>query len=78
MSTRDMARIAYLVLRNGNWNGQQIVPASFIDELYSNQVPGHATPTTDTRDEFYNQPAATIALRGAYSFGSGFRLPKQK
>src|SRR5215213_7232494 len=29
MSTRDMARIAYLVLRDGNWNGQQLVPSSF-------------------------------------------------
>ncbi len=23
MSTRDMARIGYLILRNGNWKGQQ-------------------------------------------------------
>ena len=74
MSTRDMARVAYLVLRNGNWSGQQVVPASFIDELYKNQVPGHATPTSDTRDEFYNQPSATAALPGAYSFG--FWIPQ--
>ena len=40
MSTRDLARIAYLVLRNGNWNGQQILPASFINDLYNNQIPG--------------------------------------
>ena len=74
MSTRDMARVAYLVLRNGNWNGQQIVPASFIDLLYRNQIPSHATPTTDTGDEFYNQPAATAGLLGAYSFG--FWIPQ--
>ena len=74
MSTRDMARVAYLVLRNGNWNGQQLLPASFIDSLYRNQIPSSATPTTDTRDEFFNQPAATAALLGAYSFG--FWIPQ--
>ena len=35
MSTRDMARIAYFVLRNGNWNGQQIIPSSFVNDLYT-------------------------------------------
>ncbi|HET9785923.1 MAG TPA: serine hydrolase domain-containing protein, partial [Pyrinomonadaceae bacterium] len=74
MSTRDMARIAYLVLRNGKWNDQQVVPASFINDLYKNQIPSGAVPTTDTRDEFYNQPGATAALPGAYSFG--FWLPQ--
>ena len=31
-STRDMARIGYLMLRRGNWNGRQIVPADWVDE----------------------------------------------
>ena len=74
LSTRDMARIAYLVLRDGNWNGQQILPASFINDLYTSQIPSGATPSTDTRDEYFNQPAATAALKPAYSFG--FWLPQ--
>jgi len=29
-STRDMARIGYLMLRNGNWKDQQIIPADWV------------------------------------------------
>jgi CubicO group peptidase (beta-lactamase class C family) len=29
-STRDMARIGYLMLRNGKWNEQQIIPADWV------------------------------------------------
>src|SRR5687767_9769865 len=32
LSTRDMARIAYLMLRGGNWNGKQIVPRAWVEE----------------------------------------------
>jgi CubicO group peptidase (beta-lactamase class C family) len=31
-STRDMARIGYLMLRRGNWNGRQVIPADWVDE----------------------------------------------
>lgn len=31
-STRDMARIGYLMLRGGSWNGRQVVPASWVRE----------------------------------------------
>ena len=31
-STRDMARIGYLMLREGNWNGRQVVPADWVRE----------------------------------------------
>jgi CubicO group peptidase (beta-lactamase class C family) len=32
LSTRDMARIGYLMLREGNWRGRQIVPRSWVRE----------------------------------------------
>ncbi|HEX6940570.1 MAG TPA: serine hydrolase [Longimicrobiales bacterium] len=32
LSTRDMARIGYLMLREGNWNGRQIVPRDWVHE----------------------------------------------
>lgn len=77
MSTRDLARVGYLVLRNGNWNGSQLIPSSFINDLYANQVPASATPSPDTSDAFYNEtPIGTPDLPGAYSFG--FWLPDKR
>ena len=32
MSTRDLARVGYLVLRRGKWNGAQVVPDAWIAE----------------------------------------------
>jgi CubicO group peptidase (beta-lactamase class C family) len=32
MSTRDLARVGYLVLRRGKWNGTEIVPEAWIAE----------------------------------------------
>ena len=32
LSTRDMARIGYLMLREGNWNGKQLVPRAWVRE----------------------------------------------
>ena len=32
LSTRDMARVGYLMLREGNWNGKQIVPRAWVHE----------------------------------------------
>lgn len=32
LSARDMARFGYLFLRNGNWNGKQVVPSAWVAE----------------------------------------------
>jgi CubicO group peptidase (beta-lactamase class C family) len=32
MTTRDLARVGYLVLRRGKWNGTEIVPDAWITE----------------------------------------------
>ena len=36
---REMARFGLLMLNRGNWNGKQLISASFVDEATSNQVP---------------------------------------
>ena len=33
LSTRDMARIGYLMLREGNWDGRQVIPADWAREI---------------------------------------------
>ena len=35
LSTRDMARIGYLMLRKGNWNGQQLIPKEWTKKIVS-------------------------------------------
>ncbi len=41
LSARDLARIAYCMLRDGRWNGQQVIPQWFVDET--------AAPTQDVK-----------------------------
>jgi len=33
LSTRDMARVGYLMLREGTWSGRQVVPADWVREI---------------------------------------------
>lgn len=69
LSTRDLARVGYLVLRGGEWKGQQLLPASFVNDLYVCQIPEHATEGPRD-DPFYNEyPIGTPYLPGAYSYG---------
>ena len=39
LSTRDMARIGYLMLREGSWNGRQLVPLDWVRESTSPITP---------------------------------------
>ncbi|MFH0944475.1 MAG: DUF5060 domain-containing protein [Planctomycetota bacterium] len=77
-SARDIARIGHLVLCDGEWDGQQVVPASFIANLYQNQIPANATQSYaigsgETQgvpgDNWWNQFAISDLLAGNYSFG---------
>lgn len=45
ITARQMARFGYLYLNRGNWNGKQILPASFVEEAGRNQVPGAGAST---------------------------------
>lgn len=42
LSARDMARIGLVMMRNGEWNGQQVVPAAWVKESTTTRVPGSA------------------------------------
>jgi CubicO group peptidase (beta-lactamase class C family) len=56
-STRDMARIGYLMLRNGKWKNQQIIPADWIKTT--------TTPVTTLKEALQNKTAY-------YQFGYGY------
>jgi CubicO group peptidase (beta-lactamase class C family) len=42
LSARDMARIGLVMLRGGEWNGRQVVPAEWVKESTKQRVPGSA------------------------------------
>ncbi len=52
-STRDMARIGYLMLRHGAWDGKQIVPADWVAKSTSAITPvGQMHPSATRRGRF--------------------------
>ncbi|MES2070122.1 MAG: serine hydrolase [Pseudomonadota bacterium] len=57
LSTRDMARIGYLMLHKGNWQGKQLVPAQWIESI--------TTPVTVSADM---HPASAVAHRLDYGY----------
>ena len=75
-STRDMARIGYLMLREGNWNGRQLVPRD-----WTKQIVSVVTPVEEMNPEAYREgpfgygymwwvwdgDAASGPLEGAYT-----------
>jgi CubicO group peptidase (beta-lactamase class C family) len=76
LSTRDMARLGYLMLRNGNWDGKQVIPKDWAERIVS-----IVTPTGEMNPYFYRNgdfgygymwwiwdgEAATGAFEGAYT-----------
>ena len=47
ISTRDIAKFAYLFLRRGKWEGKQVVPAEWIDASFSPAVSAVADGSVD-------------------------------
>lgn len=76
LSTRDMARIGYLMLREGNWNGKQVIPRSWARRIRSVVTPVEKmNPPEHRRGPFgygtmwwvWDGAAATGAFKGAYT-----------
>lgn len=76
LSTRDMARIGYLMLREGNWAGRQIVPRHWVRESTRAITPvGEMNPERHRAGPFgygylwwvWDGPHAVGAYRGAYT-----------
>ncbi len=78
VSTRDLARIGYLMLRDGDWYGEQLVDKDWIDQIRSVVTPVAEMQPPETRqDEFaygylwWVYEGDDPALQGAYT-GSGY------
>jgi CubicO group peptidase (beta-lactamase class C family) len=52
MPARDLARIAYCMLREGSWNGTQVIPKWFVAET---AAPSHEVRTPEMRWKFNSQ-----------------------
>jgi CubicO group peptidase (beta-lactamase class C family) len=39
LSTRDMARLGYLMLQGGNWHGRQLIPADWVTKISTTVTP---------------------------------------
>jgi CubicO group peptidase (beta-lactamase class C family) len=49
LQTRDLAKIGYLYLRNGAWEGKQLLPAAWIEKVNHATMDMHASFEPDLR-----------------------------
>jgi CubicO group peptidase (beta-lactamase class C family) len=76
VSTRDMARIGYLMLREGNWSGRQVISRDWARRIVDVVTPVEEMNPPRRRDGYYGYghmwwiwdgPKASGPFRGAYS-----------
>lgn len=53
---RDMAKIGYLYLRNGKWEGKQLLPTAWIDKVSHATIDMHLTPGLRYSNLFWGLP----------------------
>ncbi len=63
LTTRDMAKLGYLVLRRGEWDGQQIVRREWVNKVFQASIPMEISAQTDWR---YGDGWWTVPARKAY------------
>jgi CubicO group peptidase (beta-lactamase class C family) len=75
LSTQDMARVGYLMLREGNWAGQQVIPRDWVRESTSLVTPRtEMNPQSRREGQFgysylwwvFDDPALGSEYQGAY------------
>lgn len=81
LSVRDMARLGYLMLREGNWNGRQVIPAAWVRESTRAFTPrSEMNPPSRRGDPWgygylwwvWDGPDTPHAFRGAYAAGGAY------
>jgi CubicO group peptidase (beta-lactamase class C family) len=76
LSTRDMARLGYLMLRGGNWNGTQVIPSDWVKEITRIVIPVDQMNPISRRSDYFGYGIMwwiwdgdhnTKAFKGAYT-----------
>jgi CubicO group peptidase (beta-lactamase class C family) len=76
LSTRDMARIGYLMLHEGNWNGNQVIPEAWARQIVSVVTPLEEMNPPQRRNGYFGYgymwwiwdgPLAVGPFKGAYT-----------
>jgi len=76
ISTRDMARIGYLILNEGNWDGKQLIPGDWARRIVSVVTPLEEMNPASRRDGYlgygymwwiFDGPRAVGPFEGAYT-----------
>ena len=70
LSTRDFARLGYLMLKGGEWEGQRLLDEKLAEGLFACQIPPWAEPAQggDPTNK-WNQQHLTDVMGGSWSFG---------
>ena len=65
---RDMAKIGYLYLRNGEWEGKQLLPSAWIDKVTNATVNPHAPGDPELRygNLFWALPQKHVYMANGY------------
>jgi CubicO group peptidase (beta-lactamase class C family) len=69
LSTRDMARIGYLMLRNGEWRGRQLVPRAWVREITRVVTPLHRMNPEKRRSGRFGYGLLWWVFDGKYATG---------
>ncbi len=67
LRTPDMAKLGYLVLKNGEWNGRQVVPRAWIDKIFHASIPMFATGGLRYADGWWAFPARKAYMAVGYN-----------
>lgn len=80
-STRDMARLGYLMLNGGNWQGRQVLPASWVNSITTVVTPYQEALANKTNYHdfgygylwwIWDAPSIQAKLKGAYTASGAF------
>ena len=66
LQPRDMAKIGYLYLRNGVWEGKQLLPLAWIDKVNHATIDMHLSPGLRYSNCFWALPEKHVYMANGY------------